>query len=266
MDIFAYSFFQKAMLGGMLIGLMAPLIGAFLVLRRLSMIGDTLSHVSIAGVALGFLVGTAPQFFGAAFAVVAAFAIEKLRKTYRAYAELSIAIMMSGGIALASLFITMGEGTMNVTGYLFGSVYTLTAEDLWVAAGVTLIVILFVLVNFKELFLMTFDEDAARVSGLPVSVYNMVVTLLTALAISAAIKIVGALMVSALITVPVACSLIAAKSFRHALVLSILYAESAVIAGLIAAGLWNLAPIGTIVLLLIAMLIITLIVRKGWRR
>ncbi len=266
MDIFAYSFFQKALLGGILIGFMAPLIGAFLVLRRLSMIGDTLSHVSIAGVALGFLVGPAPQFFGVAFAVAAAFAIEKLRKTYRAYAELSIAIMMSGGVALASLFITMGEGTMNVTGYLFGSVYTLTAADLWLTAGVTLLVVLFVFINFKELFLMTFDEDAARVSGLPTSAYNMAITLLTALTISAAIKIVGALMVSALITVPVASSLIAAKSFRHALFLSVLYAQVAVIIGLTVAGIWNLAPIGTIVLLLIAMLIITIIVKKGWKR
>ena len=147
LDIFTYPFFQKALLGGILIGLMAPLIGAFLVFRRLSMIGDTLSHVSIAGVALGFLVGMSPQALGIVFAVVAALAIEKLRTTYRAYAELSIAILMSGGVALASLFISMGKGTMNVTGYLFGSIYTLDAADLWIAAGVTLAVLLFVLVN-----------------------------------------------------------------------------------------------------------------------
>lgn len=265
-DIFTYPFFQKALLGGVLIGLMAPLIGAFLVLRRLSMIGDTLSHVSIAGVALGFLVGLSPQWLGVAFAVAAAFAIEKLRTTYRAYAELSIAILMSGGIALASFFITMGQGAMNVTGYLFGSVYTLDAADLWLVAGVTGLVVIFVVANFKELFLMTFDEDAARVGGLPHRMYNMLITILTALTISAAIKIVGALLVSALITIPVASSLIIAKNFRHSVVLGILYSEVAVILGITAAGIWNWAPSGTIVLLLILMLIVTIIMKKGLRR
>ncbi len=266
LDIFTYPFFQKALLGGILIGLMAPLIGAFLVFRRLSMIGDTLSHVSIAGVALGFLVGMSPQALGIVFAVVAALAIEKLRTTYRAYAELSIAILMSGGVALASLFISMGKGTMNVTGYLFGSIYTLDAADLWIAAGVTLAVLLFVLVNYKELFLITFDEDAARVSGLPTTAYNLLITILTALTISAAIKIVGALLVSALITVPVAASMIAAKDFRRSLILSVIYSEAAVIIGVTAAGIGNFAPSGTIVLLLIFMLIATIASRKGVKR
>ena len=148
LDIFTYPFFQKALVGGILIGLMSPLVGAFLVYRRLSMIGDTLSHVSIAGVALGFLVGLSPQGIGVIFAVIAAFAIEQLRTMYRAYAELSIAIMMSGGVALASIFITMGKGTMNVTGYLFGSIYTLDMADLLLVGGVTLIVLLFALVTW----------------------------------------------------------------------------------------------------------------------
>lgn len=265
-DIFTYPFFQKALLGGLMIGLMAPLIGAFLVYRRLSMIGDTLSHVSLAGVALGFLIGWSPEVVGIAFAVAAAFAIEKLRTTYRAYAELSIAIMMSGGIALASFFITMGQGTMNVTGYLFGSVYTLDAGDLWLTAGVTAAVLIFVGLNFKELFLLTLDEDAARVNGLPYKWYNILITILTAVAISAVIKIAGALLVSALITVPAAASMIIARNFRQAVTFSVIYSEIAVILGITAAGIWNLAPIGTIVLLLILMLIMTIIFKKGWKR
>jgi zinc transport system permease protein len=266
LDIFTYPFFQKALVGGILIGLMSPLVGAFLVYRRLSMIGDTLSHVSIAGVALGFLVGLSPQGIGVIFAVIAAFAIEQLRTMYRAYAELSIAIMMSGGVALASIFITMGKGTMNVTGYLFGSIYTLDMADLLLVGGVTLIVLLFVGLNFKELFLLTFDEDAARVNGLPHRAYNLLITLLTALTISAAIKLVGALLVSALITVPVASSMIIARNFRHSVWLSVLYSEIAVIVGIVAASLWSWAPSGTIVLLLIVMLIGTIAVKKGLTR
>jgi zinc transport system permease protein len=264
LDIFTEYFFQRALIGGVLIGATAPLIGIFLVLRRLSMIGDTLAHVSIAGVALGFLVNVYPLALGLVFAVLAAFAIEKLRKAYRTYAELSIAIMLSGGVALASLLFTLGKGfNMNVTSYLFGSIYTLDRVDLWLVFAVTVVVIVVVLIFFKELFLMSFDEDAASVSGLPQRSLNVMVTVLTALVISVAIKIVGALLVSALLTIPVACSLAVGRGFRHTVLIAVVYSEIAVIAGLMIAGIWNLAPGGTIVMLLIALLVVTLVTKRS---
>ncbi|WP_409346423.1 metal ABC transporter permease [Paenibacillus sp. MBLB4367] len=266
MDIFSELFFQRALLGGALIGLMAPLMGVFLVLRRLSMIGDTLAHVSIAGVALGFLINFYPLGVGLIFALLASFAIEKLRKAYKTYAELSIAIIMSGGVALASLLFTLGRGfSVNVTSYLFGSIYTLDNIDLYLMIGVTVLVTGFVLLNYKEMFLLFFDEDAAGVSGLPLRFYNIAITMLTALVISVAIKIVGALLVSALLTIPVAASLVVARSFRHSVIMSVIFAEIAAIGGLIIAGLWNLAPGGTVVLLLIVLLIGTLTFKVGTR-
>jgi zinc transport system permease protein len=266
LDIFTEYFFQRALIGGILIGATAPLIGIFLVLRRLSMIGDTLAHVSIAGVALGFLVNVYPLALGLVFAVLAAFAIEKLRKAYRTYAELSIAIMLSGGVALASLLFTLGKGfNMNVTSYLFGSIYTLDRVDLWLVFAVTVVVIVVVLIFFKELFLMSFDEDAASVSGLPQRGLNVLVTVLTALVISVAIKIVGALLVSALLTIPVACSLAVGRGFRHTVLIAVVYSEIAVIAGLMIAGIWNLAPGGTIVMLLIALLVVTLVTKRSFK-
>jgi len=226
------------------------------------MIGDTLAHVSIAGVALGFLINVYPVAVGLVFAIVASFAIEALRRTYRTYAELSIAIIMSGGIALASLLFTMGRSfNLNVNSYLFGSIYTLDYTDLYVIAGVTVVVLTIVLIHKKELFLLTFDEDAAAVSGLPVRYFNIMLSILTALVISAAIKIVGALLVSALLTIPAACSLALSRSFRQAIVLVVVVGEIAVIAGLWMAGLWNLAPGGTIVLLLIGMLGLSLMTK-----
>ncbi|MGM1045973.1 zinc transport system permease protein [Paenibacillus uliginis N3/975] len=264
LDIIQSDFFQRALLGGILIGLTAPLIGIFLVLRRLSMIGDTLSHVTIAGVALGFLIEVYPLAAGLVFAVVASFAIEKLRKAYKSYAELSIAIIMSGGIALASLFFTLGMGyNTDVMSYLFGSIYTLDTMDLYMVGGVTLVVVVVVGLLFKEFFLLSFEEDAASVSGLPVKMMNMLITVLTALVVSTAIKIVGALLVSALLTIPVAISLLLAKSFRSSIVLSVIISEIAVIMGLILAGVFNLAPGATIVLLLIALLTVTLVGKKG---
>lgn len=263
-EILLSDFFQRALVGGILIGITAPLIGIFLVLRRLSMIGDTIAHVTIAGVALGFLINVYPLGAGLVFAILASFAIEKLRKAYKSYAELSIAIIMSGGVALASLFFTLGMGyNTDVMSYLFGSIYTLDTTDLYVVGGVTVIVVLVVTFFFKEFFLLSFEEDAASVSGLPVKLLNMLITLLTALVVSTAIKIVGALLVSALLTIPVAISLLLARSFKTSVILSVVFAETAVVIGLMVAGIWNLAPGATIVLLLIAMLIITMIGKKG---
>ncbi|WP_036696293.1 metal ABC transporter permease [Paenibacillus taiwanensis] len=263
-DIITSQFFQKALIGGLLIGITAPLMGIFLVLRRLSMIGDTLAHVTIAGVALGFLIGIYPLAGGLIFALLGSIAIEKLRKAYKTYAELSIAVIMSGGVALASLFFTLGKSfNANVTNYFFGSIYTLNWMDISVVGGVTLIVIGFMVIFWKEMFLLTFDEDAAAVNGLPVRWFNLALTVLTALVISAAIKIVGALLVSALLTIPVATSLLVARSFKKAIIASVFVSEFAVVAGLITAGVWNLAPGATIVLILIAVLIFTLLVRRG---
>lgn len=264
MDILLEPFFQRALLGGILIGLTAPLLGTYLVLRRLSMIGDTLAHVSIAGVALGFLIQVYPIAVGLLFALLASFAVEKLRRAYRSYAELSIAIILSGGVALASLLFTLGKGfNINVMSYLFGSIYTLDSLDLWLVSVVAVVVLAVVAIFFKELFLLTFDEDAASVSGLPVGFFNILVTVLTALVISVSIKIVGALLVSALLTVPVAASLVLAKGFRQGVLLAVLISEIAVVGGLVVAGVWNLAPGATIVLLSILLLILAFGVRRG---
>ncbi|QHT60417.1 metal ABC transporter permease [Paenibacillus lycopersici] len=263
MDIVTLEFFQRALIGGILIGVTAPLMGLFLVLRRLSMIGDTLSHVSIAGVALGFLTGVYPVAVGLLFAIAATFAIEKLRKAYKTYAELSIAIIMSGGVALASLLFSMGKGfNVSVTGYLFGSIYTLDTLDLVLIGIVTVVVLLAIGLHAKELFLLSFDEDAAAVSGLPTRYFNFMISILTALVISVSIKIVGALLVSALLTIPAACSLAVARSFRQSIVTVVVVAELAVVIGLLMAGVWNLAPGGTIVMLLIVILLLLLSVRK----
>ncbi|MBY9081460.1 metal ABC transporter permease [Paenibacillus sp. HN-1] len=265
MDILFSGFFQRALAGGLLIGITAPLMGVFLVLRRLSMIGDTLAHVTLAGVAIGFLTGFYPLGAGLIFAVLASFAIERLRKAYKTYAELSIAVIMSGGVALASLFFTLGKGyNADVISYLFGSIYTLDTTDLLVVGIVTIAVVSVIAVFFKEFFLLSFEEDAASVSGLPVKMLNMLITILTALVISTAIKIVGSLLVSALLTIPVAISLLLARSFKTSVILSVVIAEIAVVAGLVIAGIWNLAPGATIVLLLIALLVLILAGKKGF--
>lgn len=253
-------FFQRALIGGMLIGITAPIMGLFLVLRRLSMIGDTLSHSAIAGVALGFVIGQYPTLYGLLFALIASFAIEKLRKSYKSYAELSLAIIMSAGIALASIFFTLGRDmNMDPSSFLFGFIYTLNVNDLWLIFGITVLVLVLVGKHMHGLFLVTFDEEAASVNGLPVRYYNVLISVLTALVISVSIKIVGGLLVSALLTVPAACSLLIARSFKQSVIIVIIIGELAVISGLLIAGVWNFAAGGTIVLVLIAFLLMILL-------
>lgn len=266
MDIFLEPFFVRSLLGGVLIALMAPLLGIFLVLRRQSMIGDTLAHITIAGVALGLLIDIYPLALGIAFAVLASFMIERIRIIYKTYAELSIAIMLSGGVALATLLFTLGKGfNINVMSYLFGSIYTLNENDLLVVLAVTAIVVTVIIMYYKELLLITFDEDAAKVNGLPVRRFNRLLAVLVALVVSIAIKIVGALLVSALLIIPVATSLLIARGFRHAIRLSLLFSQIAMVGGLLIAGYWNMAPGGTIVLLAIAMLVAVMALKRGFK-
>src|SRR5690606_9871221 len=184
LDLLSYAFFQRAVIGGVLIGIMAPLVGMFIVLRRLSMIGDTLSHVTIAGVALGLLINVYPLGLGLVVALLAAYVIETLRRRYQGYAEWSIAIILSGGVALASILFSLGKGLSSINTYLFGNILALNETDLWVVFGVTIVVVGAVAVFMKELFLISLDEDAASVSGLPMTLFNMLVTVLTALVVS----------------------------------------------------------------------------------
>lgn len=146
--------------------------------------------------------------------------------------------------------------------YLFGSIYTLDNTDLIVVGIVTIAVVVVVSMFFKEFFLLSFEEDAASVSGLPVKPLNMLITILTALVISTAIKIVGSLLVSALLTIPVAISLLLSRSFKSSVILAVIISEIAVVGGLVVAGVWNLAPGATIVLLLISLLVLTLIGKR----
>ncbi|OGX60639.1 MAG: hypothetical protein A2189_03945 [Paenibacillus sp. RIFOXYA1_FULL_44_5] len=139
----------------------------------------------------------------------------------------------------------------------------LSNTDLWVIFIVTAVVITLIMMNFKELFLVVFDEDAASVNGLPLSYYNLLLTVLTALVVGVSLKIVGALLVSSLLTVPVASSLFIGKNFRFSVIAAIVFSEAAVIIGLFLAGIWNLAPGGTIVMTLISFLLIVLMMKKN---
>lgn len=262
MEIFQYEFMQRAFLAGIMVAVTCPLIGIFIVLKRLSMIGDTLSHASLAGIAAGMLFGFEPFWGAFIFSVGGAVAIEKLRKTFSKYAEISNSIILSAGIALAVVMIGLAKGfNTDLMGYLFGSIAAVSAQDIFIMGVLSLIIILSVLVLRRKLFYTTFDEEGAQISGIRVNLLNMYLTILTALTVVVSMRIVGVFMVSSMLVIPVASAIQTGKGFIRTMIMSVVFALVSVIFGLILSYYLDIAPGGTIVLLSVFILLAVICVK-----
>ena len=264
LEMFEYAFMQKAFLVGILLAIIIPLIGVIVVLKRLSMIGDALSHTSLAGVALGLLLGIDPIVGAVVVCVIAAFSIETIRKRLPRYAEISISIIMSVGIGLASVLTGFIEDGAAFNSFLFGSIVAITDTEVLMVIIVTVIVVATFLLLYKELMFITFDEQGAILAGLPVKKINFVITLLTAITVSVAARSVGALIVSSLMVIPVACAMQLANSYKKTVIYSVLFAVVFTVVGLVLSYYFNLKPGGTIVLTGVAVLIPLMIVKSKW--
>lgn len=252
---------QRAFVAGIMVAITCPLIGIFIVLKRLSMIGDTLSHASLAGIAAGMLWGFYPFWGALIFSVVAAFSIEKLRKSFARYEELSNSIILSAGIGLAVVFIGLAKGyNSDLMGYLFGSIAAVNAQDIYIMFFLSAIIVISVIILYHKLFYIAFDEEGAQISGISVSFLNIYLTLLTSFTIVVSMRIVGIFMVSSLLVLPVATAMQIGKGFKKSLFLSIVFALIAVIFGLVLSYYLDIAPGGAIVLLSVLMLVIVLMV------
>ncbi len=266
-----YEFLQNAFLSGMIIGMIAPLLGVFIVVRRLSLIADALSHVTLAGIAGSLylsqsFVGLAtlnPIYLGIVASVSGSILIERLRRLYKHYEELAIPIIMSGGLGVSAIFISLASGfNTDLMSYLFGSVSAVSRQDLYIVLAVAIIVFIFLFAFFKELFVLSFDEEYAKASGLPAKWVHFLFMIVVALVIAASMRIVGILLVSSLITLPVAAAMRMAKGFKEAIIYSIVFGELAVVIGLVSAFYLNLAPGGTIVVTSIIILLIVILAKK----
>lgn len=266
-----YEFLQNAFLTGIMIGLIAPLIGVFIVVRRLSLIADALSHITLAGIAASMLIekkissvqGLNPMYMGMLFSVFGALFIEKLRKVYKHYEELAIPIILSGGVGLSVVFISLANGfNTDLFSFLFGSVTAVSRLDVWTILTVTIVVVLAIYLFFKELFVLSFDEEHAAVSGVNAKSIHFLFIIMVALVIAASMRIVGVLLVSALMTLPVAASIRIARGFKQTLIFSIIFGELAVVGGLIAAYYMDIAPGGTIVIFSILILMAAIYWKK----
>ena len=270
--ILQYEFLQNAFLTGMIIGIIAPLLGVFIVVRRLSLIADALSHVTLAGIAASLFLekkfaifnGLNPLYMGMFFSVSGSLFIEKLRAVYKHYQELAIPIILSGGIGLSVIFISLADGfNTDLFSYLFGSVSAVSRMDLWTIIVISILVIALISLLYKELFLLSFDEEHAKASGIAAKSLHFIFIVMVALVIAASMRIVGILLVSSLMTLPVAASIRIAKGFKQTIFYSILFGETAVLGGLTLSYYLNLAPGGTIVMIAVVILVLTILIKKA---
>lgn len=260
--MFEYEFMRRAFLVGILLASIIPCIGVTIVLKRLSMIGDALSHTSLAGVAMGLILGINPILGAVIVTVFSGFAIDLIRKKYPKYSEISIAIIMSAGVGLAGILSGFADNSSGFTSFLFGSIVAITDFELCLVIGLSLLVMLTFLLLYKELMYISFDESGARLAGVPVKYVNFVFTILTALTVSIASRTVGALIVSSIMVIPVACAMRFSSSYRMTVILSIVFAVIFTIIGLTLSFYLGLKPGGTIVIASVITLIVSMLIKK----
>lgn len=258
-----HAFMQRAFIVGILLAVIIPLIGVIVVLKRLSMIGDALSHTSLAGVALGLILGINPVVGAVVTCTAAAFSIEFIRKRIPRYAEISISIIMSVGIGLASVLSGFVKSATDFNSFLFGSIVAITDGELYLVIGISVLVTAAFILFYKEFMYLSFDEKSARLAGIPVRRMNFLITVLTAVTVSVASRSVGALVVSSLMVIPVACAMQVAKSYRQTVVYAVLFAVFFTIAGLTLSYYFSLKPGGTIVLTGVTVLVPLMFFKKN---
>lgn len=260
--IFEYDFMRRAFIVGILLAIIVPCIGIIVVLKRLSMIGDALSHSSLAGIAAGLVFNINPVLAAVIASLASAFSIEFIRKKIPKYSEMSIAIIMSAGVGLAGVLSGFVKDSASFNSFLFGSIVAITDFELFMVIGISLLVIIAFIFLYKELMYIAFDEEGARLVGIPIKTVNFIFTILTAFTVSIAARTVGALIVSSMMVVPVACAMKFGKSYKYTVLLSILFAVTFTIIGLTISYYIGLKPGGTIVLTGVLFLILTIIIKR----
>lgn len=242
-------FMIRAIVAAAATGLAAPAVGTFLVQRRLSLMGDGIGHISVTGVALGLLTGTSPTLTAVVVAIVGAVAIELLRASGRASGDVALALIFYGGLAGGLVLVSIGgSGTATMNSYLFGSLFSISATDVWVNVTLAAIVVGLCLALMPQLFSVSNDEDYARTSGLPVRFYNVLISVLAAVSVSVAMRTVGLLLVSALLVIPVATAQQFSRGFRATMLSAMVAGLLASVAGVSTSAYVDVPPGATIVL------------------
>ncbi len=262
-EILQYSFMQKALIAGSIVAITCALLGVFLILRRMALIGDGFSHIAFGGVALGLFLNYIPFGIALIFSIVAALLIVKLREWTKIYGDVSIGIVFSFSLALGVILISLAHGfSVDLHYFLFGNIVSITEEDVLLAVSLGLIVFVLLIFYNKELMYISFDEVSARVAGIPVQKLNTLLIVLTAVVVVISIRIVGILLISSFLIIPPAAALQIARSFKQTLFFSAIFGLISILVGLFASFFLDIASGGSIVMTSIVIFVLASISKK----
>lgn len=260
--MFELEFMRNAFIAGFIISLLCPCIGLFLVLKRYSMIGDTLAHSSFAGVAIGLILGFNPILTAFIFTSLCAIIIEALREYFKKYAELVMSIILTLSLGIAIVLVSTGKAGTNINSFLFGSILTVSKSDLIIITIVAAICFIGIFILYEKLIYTTFDEDGAKVSGINIKLINYIFTIMVGATISVSIRVMGILVISSIIVVPVATAMQFKRGFTNTLALSMAFGIIDIFLGLVSSYYLNSAPGGTIAITSVVVLILALIINR----
>ena len=262
MSLFALEFMQRALIAAFVTGLAAPAVGTYLVQRRLALMGDGIGHVAVTGVAIGLLTGASPIWTAVVVAILGAVLIELIREKGHANGDLALALLFYGGLAGGVLVTGLaGQSAARLQEFLFGSITTISVGDVWVTMVLAAVIVVLCVGLAPQLFAVAQDQEFARVAGLNVRAYNMLIAVLAAVSVTVAMRTVGLLLVSALMVVPVATAQQVTRTFRSTLLAAMLLGTTASVGGLVLSAFASyqarVAPGATIVLLSLAGFVLT---------
>lgn len=262
LEILSYGFIQKGLITGIAIAIICSLMGIFLVLRRYSLFGDAISHMAFGGISVGMLVGVYPLWTAFAVSVLGALGITKLRKSTKISGDAAIAVLLVSGFGIGVLLISATDGfKVDLFSFLFGSILLISLEDTLFILGISAGIVATLTVLRKQLLHLTFDEEQAKVSGLNTDRLNYIFVILASVTVITSMRLVGVLLISALIVLPNITSMLFGKGFKKTVILSMSISVFSVVSGIFASYYLDLAPSGTIVMISVAILVGALVAK-----
>ena len=263
-DILSFGFMQNAIVSGIAISLICSTVGLFLVLRKFSLFGDALAHSAFGGVALGLFLGFYPLWAAYAVSILSALGLTKIRQKYDISGDAIVAILLSSGIAVGIVLISLSGGfSIDIFSFLFGSVLLVSTENVIMILGLSAAILIILIICYKKFMYITFSEEQAQVSGIPVQKLNYLLIAIAGVTVVTSMQLVGVLLVSALFVIPNVTAMMFKRSFKQTIILSMSFSVFSTVAGIMISYPLDIAPSGMVVLLAITLFIGSLIMKSA---
>lgn len=263
-EIFTFSFMHRAIISGIAIAILCSVVGLFLVLRRYSLFGDAIAHSSFGGIALGLMAGIYPIWTAYGVSIVSALIITRIKDRFNISGDASIAVLLSSGIAVGLVIIGLSGGfTIDIFSFLFGSILLVSVNDTILILFLTGIILIVILLLYRQLLYSTFNEEQAKVSGIPVEKINYLIVFMAGITVVTSIQLVGVLLISALFVIPNVTAIMYGRGFKQTALLSMCFSIFSVVSGILVSYVFDITPAGTIVLFAIGILACTLGIKSA---